>query len=297
MPDVTLMDVERLAGETTRCRQTRRCGHTRRCLLLLAPSLSDALTMCRHTHYLTHSQDIGTCTHYVSAHVGTRTVLQMLLSLHTSCCLDMRHKVDMRLKVHTRHMLLSRHSTHVVETTRHETHLLVSPHSLETRTCEHTQGSLSSHVRKEQMTQKRDEIQSSVISNEKGTDVYVIFLSSLCHIRKRQVYFIRLASHKAIALYVRKGQISLLRKTQISISSLFNRALISERDSALFHHSCIALSYQISISSVSFFCFACHLLYIITYIYDMEHLFHSCIALSYQISISSVSVIFLYICT
>ena len=115
-----------------------------------AHSLSDALTMCRHTHYLTHSQDIGTCTHYVSAHVGTRTVLQMLLSLHTSCCLDMRHKVHMRLKVHMRHkvhmrlkvhmrhMLLSRHSTHVVETTRHETHLLVSPHSLGTRTCEQT---------------------------------------------------------------------------------------------------------------------------------------------------------------
>jgi len=89
----------------------------------------------------------------------------------------------------------------------------------------------------------------SVISYQKGRDVYIIFLSY----RKRQVYFIRLASHKAIALYVRKGQICLLRKTQISISSLFNRALISERDSALFHHSCIALSYQISISPVSFF--------------------------------------------
>jgi len=173
---------------------------------------------------------------------------------------------------HETHLLVETETTHVVETTRHETHLLVSPHSLETRTCEHTQGSLSSHVRKEQMTQKRDEIQSSVISNEKGTDVYIIFLSSLCHIRKRQVYFIRLASHKAIALYVRKGQISLLRKTQISILSLFNCSLISERDSALFHHSCIALSYQISISSVSFF--ASHVIcYILQHIYMTRNIF------------------------
>ena len=110
MPHVTLMEVERLAAETRTCPQRAET------------------TTCRHTHFLTHSLCVSTCrlTHCVSAHVATLTVSHIMLSLYTSSCLDMRlkvhirHMVHMRLKVHMRHKVLMRHMRH--ETQGSHTH-------------------------------------------------------------------------------------------------------------------------------------------------------------------------------